>query len=163
MNTFCARTVTLVGEFVVPASVEDVFPLFSPEGERSWVPGWDPEVLHPPRGEWREGQVFRTREETGEAVWVITRLDRARSAVEYHRVEPGRYVAHVAVRCREAPDRQAHVTVAYSFVGLSESGNREIASMTQEAYDAKMSRWSEWIRRYLDGGSRLEDGSGSKP
>jgi len=31
------------------------------------VPGWDPELLHPPGVEWEEGLVFRTREESGGA------------------------------------------------------------------------------------------------
>jgi SAM-dependent methyltransferase len=36
-----------------------------------------------------------------------------------------------------------------SAAGLSESGNREIAAMTLEAYDEKMIRWSEWIDHFL--------------
>ena len=146
---FSARTSTFVGELTAPAAVDAVFPLFSPEGERRWVPGWDPEVLHPREDDWREGQLFRTHEETGEAVWIITRLDRSQHRVEYHRVEPGRYVAHITVHCKELPDRRTRVSTAYSFVGLSEIGNRDIASMTQDAYNAKMSRWSEWIHRHL--------------
>ena len=27
--------------FVVPQPVSGIFPLFSPEGENHWVPGWD--------------------------------------------------------------------------------------------------------------------------
>lgn len=157
MSTFGARTSTFFGEFTLPASVDDAFPLFSPRGERLWVPGWDPEVLHPPESDWREGQVFRTREERGEAVWVITRLDSVRHWVEYHRVEPGRYVAHIVVRCRELPNRRTHVSTAYSFVGVSEIGNQDIAAMTQEAYDAKMLRWSEWIHKHLGSENRGPD------
>ena len=149
MDAFRARVSTFAGKLTVRARVDDAFPLFSPQGERLWVPGWDPEFLHPRENDWREGQVFRTREEMGEAVWIVTLLDRAQHTVEYHRVEPGRYVARVAVRCRELPDCRTQVSTAYTFVGLSEVGNQEIASMTQEAYDLKMSRWSEWIDRHL--------------
>lgn len=157
MNKFSARTSTFVGELMAHASVDDVFPLFSPQGERQWVPGWDPEVLHPSGNDWREGQVFRTLEEMGEAVWVITRLDQAQHRVEYYRVEPGRYVAHIAVRCEELPNQRTQVSTAYSFVGLSEIGNQDIASMTQEAYKVKMSRWSEWINQHLGNGRRRLD------
>jgi hypothetical protein len=146
---FSARASTFVGQITADASVGAVFPLFSPQGERLWVPGWDPEILHPAGNDWREGQVFRTREEMGEAIWVITRLDQAQHRVEYHRVEPGRYVAHIAVGCKELPGRRTQVSTAYSFVGLSEVGNQDIAAMTQEAYDAKMSRWSTWVNQHL--------------
>jgi hypothetical protein len=146
--SFTPRACTLRGGFAVRGPVETVFPLFSPDGERKWVPGWDPEILHPPTG-WEQGQIFRTREERGDAVWVITRLDRARHEVEYHRVEPGRYVAHIEVRCHAVSDRETEVTTAYSFIGLAAAGNEDIAAMTQAAYDAKMSRWAEWIELSL--------------
>jgi hypothetical protein len=152
MEPFRARTVTFRGRLVAAAAIDEVFPLFSPEGEKLWVPGWEPEFLHPPDPAWEEGQIFRTREETGEAVWVVTRLDRGEHRAEYHRVEPGRYVARVEVRCRPLDERRTEVSTAYTFVGLSESGNREIAAMTREAYDAKMSRWSDWIGRCLRSG-----------
>ncbi len=149
MKPFRPRTITLRGRVLAAAEIDDVFPLFSPEGEKLWVPGWDPEFLDPPESDWSEGQIFRTREEMGEAVWVVTRLDRALHRVEYHRVEPERYVARVEVSCRPVPSARTEASIAYSFVGLSEAGNREIAAMTQQAYDAKMLRWVEWINRYL--------------
>lgn len=49
-------------------------------------------------------------------------------------------MAHIAVRCEELPKQLTQVSTAYSFVGLSEIGNQDIASMTQEAYNVKMSR-----------------------
>lgn len=149
MDRFTPRTLTLRGRVLVAAEVADVFPLFSPEGEKLWVPGWDPEFLDPPEPGWERGQIFRTREETGEAVWIVTRLDRAEHRAEYHRVEPGRYVARVTVDCRPLPDRRTEASIGYSYVGLSESGNREIAAMTEHAYDAKLSRWTDWIARHL--------------
>jgi hypothetical protein len=148
--SFVARERTLRGRLEVSAAIDETFPLFSPEGERLWVPGWDPEILCPREGVWVEGQLFRTREEQGEAVWLITRLDRAHHHVEYHRVEPGRYVARVDVRCWATMDGDTEVSTSYEYVGLSESGNREIDAMTQEDYDAKMARWSEWIAKYLE-------------
>jgi len=145
---FAPRTITLRGRLRVGAGIDETFPLFSPEGERLWVPGWDPELLHPPDEVWAEGQIFRTREERGEALWVVSRLDRAAHHAEYHRVEPGRYVARVEVRCRPVEDG-TEVTVSYAYVGLSESGNRDIAGMTEADYAEKMTRWAGWIEDYL--------------
>lgn len=149
MGGFQARSIQLRGGFEVQGPADAVFPLFSPVGEKSWVPGWSPELIHPPGASWEHGQVFRTREERGEAVWVVTRLDRERHEVEYYRVEPGRYVARVAVRCRSLPEGQTEVRTEYDFVGLSESGNAEISAMTAESYTAKMERWRAWITAYL--------------
>jgi len=93
------RTIELSGGFLVEGLAEDVFELFSPLGEKAWVPGWDPELLYPPGAAWERAQIFRTREKHGEAVWVVTLLDRSRLEVEYHRVEAGRWVARVRVSC----------------------------------------------------------------
>ncbi|HEX5041345.1 MAG TPA: hypothetical protein VFV75_00460 [Candidatus Polarisedimenticolaceae bacterium] len=140
---------TFSGKLEVRASVGQAFPLFSPPGEVHWVPGWNPEFVDPPAPSWEEGQIFRTREERGEAVWVVARLDRATHEVTYYRVEPGRYVARIDVVCRASASDRTEVSTTYAFVGLSEFGNGEIAAMTQEAYDGKMARWTEWIERHL--------------
>lgn len=145
MTSFAARSRTLTGGFAVNGPVDGVFPLFSPAGERRWVPGWDLELLHPPDVDWAEGLIFRTCEETGDAIWIVTRLDRASHSVEYHRVEPGRYVARVAVRCRAASAQTTDVSTAYEFIGLSAEGNAEIDRMSDEAYAEKMARWKRWI------------------
>jgi len=84
---FTARSIELSGGFTLPAPPDATFGLFSPLGERKWVPGWDPELIHPPGATWERGLIFRTREERGDAIWVVTALDRDRHDVEYHRVE----------------------------------------------------------------------------
>ncbi len=141
---FHPHALSLRGHLELRGDPDGIFPLFSPIGETRWVPGWSPELLHPPGVEWAEGQVFRTREETGEeVVWIVTRLDLDTRRVEYRRVVPGRYVATVEVRCRDAGERRARVEVSYAYVGLSEAGNLEIDAMTTQAYDEKMARWTK--------------------
>ena len=146
---FAPQSSTLSGRIVLSGPVDGVFPLFSPAGEKDWVPGWDPEMLWPPGGPWQEGLLFRTQEEKGEAVWVVSQFDLGAHAVTYHRVEPGRYVARVDVACRPAGEGRTEAEVRYTFVGLSESGNAEIAAMSQPAYDEKMARWKGWIDALL--------------
>ena len=149
--TFTARSIELRGGFTLPAPPEVTFELFSPLGEKRWVPGWDPELVHPPGATWERGLIFRTREERGDAIWVVTALDRAAHEVEYHRVEAGRYVARVAVRCSDPAGNGTDVRVTYTFVGLSESGNQDIAAMSAQAYEEKMRRWQDWIMKSLGG------------
>lgn len=146
---FTARSIELTGTFTLPAPPEATFELFSPLGEKAWVPGWNPELIHPPGASWERGLVFRTPEERGEAIWIVTTLDREQHDVEYHRVEAGRYVARVHVRCSRQGTGQTEVRVTYTFIGLSEVGNQDIAAMTPEAYVEKMKRWQGWITAYL--------------
>jgi hypothetical protein len=140
-----ARSIELTGAFTVPAPIGVVFELFSPLGERSWVPDWNPELLYPLRVAWQRNQIFRTQEALGEAIWIVTELNRASHHVEYHRVEPHHYVARVSVKCEESHAATTEVSVEYVYVGLSSAGNVEIAAMTAEAYSQKMDRWKQWI------------------
>ena len=146
MSQFVGLVREFAGGVTVPGPIDAAFELFSPEGERRWVPGWNPTFIAPAApGSWAEGQVFLTDEEGDEATWVVTALDRGARFVEYHRVVPRRYVARIRVRCAAASDGVA-VSVVYTFIGLSPKGNAEIAAMTDQAYAEKMQRWEQWIR-----------------
>ena len=135
---------SLTGSIILSLEPQEAFPLFSPKGEISWVPGWQPELLYPQGADWAEGQIFRTREEYGEGLWVVARLNPAEFYVRYNRFEPGRYVAIVEVGIIKVHNG-SQVTVTYSFVGLSERGNKDIDGMSQSAYDEKLEHWSEWL------------------
>jgi hypothetical protein len=150
MPPFASQSRRLAGRIRVAAPIERAFPLFSPLGEKVWVPGWQPELLHPSGVDWAEGLIFRTRGETGDAIWVVTRLDWSAGSVEYHRVEPDLYVARVSVQCTPVTEVVTEVATEYEFVGLSERGNTEIARMTPESYAEKMTRWSSWIDGALE-------------
>ncbi len=142
---FTPRAVELEGGFDLDGPATAVFELFSPLGERDWVPGWSPELLYPPGTTWQRGQIFRTPAVRHPAVWVTTDLDRSRFSVEYHRVEPDRYVARVRVRCIERSAEKTEIRVSYLFVGLSDGGNEEIAGMGNGSFAQKMEQWKQWI------------------
>ena len=149
MNLHVPAVRTFAGTIRIPAGIDAAFELFSPLGEKLWVPDWDPELLHPAGATWAAGLIFRTRTANGDAIWIVTRLDRATHAVEYHRVEATHYVVRVAVRCTAAAPDVTAASIEYEFVGLSDAGNAEIAAMDEGGYVARMSRWQEWIERHL--------------
>jgi hypothetical protein len=149
MTPFVSTSIEFTGMVTVVLPADEAFELFSPLGETRWVPDWNPEWLHPPGATWERGQIFRTREMYGDAVWIVTALDRAARDVEYHRVESGRYVARVRVRCEGSAARQTQVDVRYAFIGLSAEGNAEIARMKASEFDEKMQRWDRWIREHV--------------
>jgi hypothetical protein len=141
--------VRLTGTIALAAPVNDVFPLFSPLGEKKWVEGWDPEILFPRGADWVEGMVFRTFSPGQEAIWVVAELDPQAHRVVYYRVEPDNLVARVEVRCRALGIDRTEATTIYSYVGLSNTGNEHVAEWTNAAYMAKMDRWEKIINEYL--------------
>lgn len=147
---FEPSTIELAGTVSVSLPVDEAFPLFSPEGEKLWIREWAPEPLYPAGAVWEQGQIFRTQEERGPGVWVISALDRGAHTVEYFRVESSRYVARVRVRCEADGAARTRAHVSYLFVGLTGAGNDDIEQMTREAYTEKMQRWGRMIQEYLD-------------
>jgi hypothetical protein len=151
---FESRTAKLTGTIVLEDTVERVFPLFSPLGERLWVPRWNPEILAPRGAQWEQGMVFRTNGEVHDAIWVVSELDPDGHRVVYYRTEPQVLVARVEVRCRRADADRTEATVIYSYVGLSDAGNAHIAEWTEAAYASKMAQWQESINGCLERAAR---------
>lgn len=95
----------LTGTVDVPLPPDQALALFTPAGERAWVPGWDP---HFPTGEdTSPGTTFTTH--SGSTFWVIA--DRRPDAMRYARITPGVHAGTVEVRCEPAgATTRAHVS-----------------------------------------------------
>lgn len=137
------RSVHFEGGFTLAEPVEQAFPLFSPVGEKAWVPGWEPELIYPPDSEWAEGQVFRSSGTLHPATWVVARLEKYRAT--YYRWELPDLVVQVDVRCEAAGGQSTRVTVGYTFVSLSAAGDEAIAAMSAPEYEQKMRDWKRMI------------------
>jgi hypothetical protein len=91
----------LTGTIHVPLPPDDALALFTPEGEREWVPGWDPRH--------HSETVFATDHGGADTRWVIT--DQEPGRMRYARVTPGVHAGTVEVRCRPyGGDTRADVT-----------------------------------------------------
>ena len=100
----------LTGTIHVPLPPDRALELFTPEGEREWVPGWDPHHHSP--------TVFATDHGGSDTLWVIT--DQEPRRMRYARVTPGVHAGTVEVRCRpEADDSRTRADVTYDLTELS--------------------------------------------
>ncbi len=158
-----ARSVEHTRAFELDAPASRLFPLFSPAGEKLWVPGWDYENVTG-SSPLSEDQVFLTgaHDQAGvEAIWLVKRYRPERHLIELYRVEPGVKVGVVRVQCTELDSPSAasgaaapvpartEVRVTYRYIALSEEGERFIEEFTPEAYEAFMGEWQMLLRDYL--------------
>jgi hypothetical protein len=122
------------------------FAFFTPEGERAWVPGWEPEYLHPPFPSTSPGPgtVFRTRHDGQENLWVVTAFDES-GAIDYARLTAGSRVGSVHVRLRAAGDDACDVEITYRLTSLSLDGDRLLAAMSADAFEAMLRQWEATI------------------
>ena len=137
--------------FAVPQPVSRVFPLFSPEGEKHWVPGWDYENVMGTK-ELSEDYVFLTKSHdhaAAEAVWLVKRYRPDVHCVEFYKVEPGDKVGIVKVGCEALADQHTQVAVTYRYIALSETGEAFVSGFTAEAYRAFLTEWQRLLSDYF--------------
>ena len=135
------------GTFLLPVPAPTALPMFTPEGEREWVPGWDP---HWPGGrpDHEPGSVWTTATTESSTVWVVERVDTEACTARYARVTPGTHAGTVQVRCREA-EGGCEVQVDYDLTALPGAPADVLAPYEEEAFDAMLDQWRRAVLRAI--------------
>ena len=130
-------------------SAAEAFPLFNAEGERRWVPGWDPCFVHPVEPGAGEGVVFQTiKNGVGTATWVQTRHEPARGAASFVFVVPGYQVAMVDVGVIPDGEGRSRASVRHRMTSLSSDADDFVRAFG-ETFEDFMAEWVEAIQRHI--------------
>ncbi len=133
----------------------EAFTLFSAEGERRWVAGWDPRYLSPNGPHAREGLVFQTiKEGVGTATWIQTRYAPAAGVASFVYVVPDHHTAMVDVRVTSDSKNRSRASVKYRMTSLSSDADDFVRAFG-EAFEDFMARWAEAIQRHIVEGAAL--------
>ncbi len=137
--------------FEINQPVQTVFPLFTPEGEKLWAPGWDYDNVMG-TNPLDEDYLFVTRSHdhaANEAIWIVKKYIPEEHRVQYYKVEPGEKVGIIEVACAPLSSASTEVQVTYRYVGLSETGNRFVERFTNKDYEAFIEEWKRLIDSYF--------------
>ena len=137
-------------EMLVP--VAELFRLFSPEGEKSWVPGWDYENVMG-MTELSEDYVFLTRKHdhgTRDAIWIIKKYDPKSHVVQYYKIEPDEKIGVVTVECMELEAERTKVQVTYKYLALSATGEKFVSEFSEDVYDKFIGEWQKLLLNYFE-------------
>jgi hypothetical protein len=163
MTTFVAQHITRSHTIHLPATLQQVFPLFEPLGEKQWSPGWDPEMLYPPDGAAQVGAVFMTNQaDESTRVWTIIAYEKEQAHVTYFNVLPSSHASWINVRCERAGAQTSNAHITYTLTALTQQGNTYLATFTQEYYQNWISSWQKAISHYLLHGQMLSHKGGIK-
>jgi hypothetical protein len=149
---FVSRVVSHSEEFLLKRDIASVFPLFSPEGEKLWAPGWEYTNLLGSKDLQRD-DVFLTDShdhKSTQAIWIVADYDPVKHYVSYYKVEPGEKVGKVVVECMQQTDTSTLVKVTYNYIGLSDSGNQFVSGFTKEAYKEFIDEWRSLLLHYFE-------------
>lgn len=150
MSDFRGRRVTHAFTQVNLAPPETVFPLLCPVAEARWVPGWQYRLIYSHSGVAEPGCVFTTPNEDGaESTWVVTARDPAQFRISFVWVHPGLVAAQIEIELRSLPGSKTEAKIRYTYTGLSEKGNSEVARYDEPWFRQKMEGWQSAINHYL--------------
>lgn len=150
------QTVTHTYSFDLPRPIDQLFPLFSPEGEKLWVPDWDYVGIvdtHP----LAEDGVFLTQnhDHNGnaglDAVWLVKKYDAMNRVVQFYKIEPLQKIGLITVACEALSSSETRTSVTYRYTALSETGAEFIRGFDALAYEAFISEWRELLMKYFEG------------
>ncbi|MBA3677177.1 MAG: SRPBCC family protein [Sphingosinicella sp.] len=130
------------GHFLLNLPAEAAFNLFTAEGERTWVPGWNPVILGDIPQE--RGLIFLTG--TGEefTIWTVLETDPEAMRLSYSRVTPASRAALVSVSL--APDGEGcRVDVGYDITALSPDAASSLDAYSETKFQQMMGDWRDLI------------------
>ncbi len=144
---------------VIP--IEYLFPLFSSEGEKCWVPGWDYENVMGTT-ELFEDYVFLTKTHdhgTTNAIWVVKKYNPKSHFVQFYKIEPEDKIGVVTVKCTELETKRTKVQVTYKYIALSAAGEMFVSEFNESVYQKFISEWQTLLSNYFKSKSHPFEGS----
>lgn len=136
------------------APPDKVFPLLCPTREYDWIESWKCRMVHSQSGFAELDCIFVTDIPTeGEDVWVVS-VHRPNEEIQFVRSN-GRRVIRYSITLTDNGDGTTTAEWRQVLTGLNEEGNRLVASVTDEAYQRRISVLERRLNHYLTTGEML--------
>lgn len=145
-------TVIHAASFAIQQPIEVMFPLFSAEGEKLWVPGWDYENMMGSK-ELHEDYVFLTKNHdhaSTDAIWLVKRYEPESHLVQFYKVEPEDKIGVITVKCTAESPHRTKVEVTYKYIGLGPNGDRFVEEFTASKYNDFIAEWESLLTKYFE-------------
>lgn len=145
------KSISHTRSFEMGIPIEDLFPLFSPEGEKYWVPGWD-YVNVMETTELSEDYVFLTKTHdhgTTDAIWIVKKYDPKSHFVQFYKIEPEDKIGVVTVKCTKLETERTKIQVTYKYVALSAAGEEFVSKFSKSVYEEFIGEWKTLLSKYF--------------
>lgn len=135
------------GTIDLPVAADEAFDLFTAEGERRWVPGWNPVILSA-CGCQEPGAVFLTDHGGEHTIWTVIEADRQLGRLRYSRVSLGQRAGTVRVDITPSGSG-SQIAVAYDLTALGPGGAAVVRTMERGGFAVMLAEWRRMIVRSL--------------
>ncbi|OOZ17244.1 hypothetical protein [Solemya velum gill symbiont] len=144
-------SVSYTETFRIDQPRETLFPLFSAEGEKFWVPEWDYTNIMGTT-ELHEDYIFLTSNHdhaSADAIWLVKRYEPGNYYVQFYKVEPEDKVGLITVKCLLIGENLTDVEVTYQYTALGGKGEEVIQGFTSDQYKEFISEWKNLLVSYF--------------
>ncbi len=150
MNEFKGKQISRTNSIELNGSIDKVFYLFTPIGEKKWAEGWEPKVIYPHNEKVKEGMVFSTRHiDEHLTYWVVVDYNAEEYFVQYVNFIYDYRSVVLKIKCNRINENKTEAVVNYLYTSLSEKGNEFIDSVTEEEQKEYIESWQKDINNYL--------------
>jgi len=142
--------------FQINQPIDILFPLFSAEGEKLWVPSWDYENIMG-YSDLHEDYIFLTKNHdhaSTDAIWLVKQYKPESNFVQFYKVEPEDKVGIITVQCTKMNESLTQVDVSYEYIGLSKKGDQFIENFTSTEYEAFIAEWNSLFVSYFESNNK---------
>ena len=153
------RTLRIAKTFdhIVEAPPETVFPLLCPVREDEWVPYWQCELIYSETGYAEDNCIFITKiDETGDAIWVVSRYDAPQFRIEFVVTYPASHVEKININLLRNAGNSTRVCWQRIYTALTEFGTEQITRLTGKPFDEKMLLVSKALNHFCLTGEMIE-------
>ncbi len=136
--------------FIIAEKINEVFPLFNPEEEGKWAPGWCYENVMGNQN-FNKDYVFLTNNHdhrTTKAIWIISDYDKSKYSIQYYKIETEVKIGVITIKCYKIRKMKTKVSVTYRYIALSEVGENFIRDFTENEYEKFINEWEMLINEY---------------
>ena len=139
------------GSFELAIAAEKAFPLFSAEGERLWVPDWNPTPVFPVDTvvRWQTDAVWTIVREGELLTWWTVEVDRENLRADYVHFSTSRAV-RVTVQVEAKSQNACRVNVAYRITATTPEGEHHVRDVC--TMQSRMDSWKSLIETALPDG-----------
>ncbi len=93
-------------------------------------------------------------------MWIVTRHDPARRAVEFTRFTHGSRVCVLRIAVRPRDEGRSLVDITYTYTGISPAGCAFVDAFTEQSFLGAVTFWEQSMNHWLATGERLGRGMG---
>jgi hypothetical protein len=146
------KSVSHTKEFELEVPIEELFPLFSPEGEKLWVPGWDYQNIMGTT-ELSEDYVFLTKNHdhgTTDTIWVVKTYNAGSYLVQFYKIEPDQKIGIITVSCGSLNTSKTKIQVTYKYFALSTLGEVFVLNFSEKDCEIFINEWQNLLSKYFE-------------